>query len=38
MHLKYERKVFAYMLIAVIATYMIFLGLTFTDYPFRGEP
>ena len=37
MHMKYERKIFAYMLIAVIATYMIFLGLTFTDYPFRPE-
>lgn len=36
MHMKYEKKVFAYMFIAVIATYMIFLGLTFTDYPFRG--
>jgi len=36
MHLRYENKFFAYALIAVIATFAIFLGLTFADYSFRG--
>jgi len=36
MHLRYENKLFAYMFIAVIATFAIFLGLTFADYSFRG--
>ena len=36
MHLRYENKLFAYMFIAVIATFVIFLGLTFADYSFRG--
>jgi len=36
MHLRYENKLFAYMFIAVMATFAIFLGLTFADYSFRG--
>ena len=36
MHLRWESKLFAYMFIAVIATFAIFLGLTFADYSFRG--
>ena len=36
MHLRWENKVFAYMFIAVIATFAVFLGLTFADYSFRG--
>ena len=36
MHLRWENKLFAYMFIAVIATFAIFLGLTFADYSFRG--
>ena len=36
MHLRYENKLFAYMFIAVMATFVIFLGLTFADYSFRG--
>ena len=37
MHLRYDNKLFAYMFIAVIATFAIFLGLTFADYSFRGS-
>ena len=36
MHLRWEKKLFAVMFIAAIATYALFLGLTFTDYSFRG--
>ena len=36
MHLRWEKKLFAFMFIAAIVTYAIFLGLTFTDYSFRG--
>ena len=37
MHLRFEKKIFAIMFIAAIVTYAIFLGLTFTDYSFRGS-
>ena len=37
MHLRYENKLYTYMLIAVIATFALFLGLTFADYSFRGS-
>lgn len=35
MHIRYERRIFAYMLIAILATYAIFVILTFADYSFR---
>jgi cytochrome c oxidase subunit 4 len=37
MHVRYEKRIFAYMIIAVLVTYAIFLGLTFSDYSFRVE-
>lgn len=35
MHIRFERAVFVYMIFAVIATYVIFIGLTFADYYYR---
>jgi cytochrome c oxidase subunit 4 len=35
MHLRYESRLFLGMILVVIATYAIFVGLTFTDYAFR---
>ena len=35
MHIRFERRIFSWMLIAIIATYAIFLILTFADYSFR---
>jgi cytochrome c oxidase subunit 4 len=37
MHLRFEKRIFAYMVLAVIVTYGIFLALTFADYSFRVE-
>ena len=37
MHLRWEKRIFAYMVVAVLVTYGIFLGLTFADYSFRVE-
>ena len=36
MHLRYENKLFGIMFIAAIATFAVFLALTFADYSFRG--
>lgn len=35
MHLRFERPLYAYMILSVIATYVIFVLLTFADYSFR---
>lgn len=35
MHLRYEHRLFAWMFVATIATYAVFLLLTFADYSFR---
>ena len=35
MHIRYERHIFSWMLISIVATYAIFLILTFADYSFR---
>jgi len=35
MHILYEKKIYAIMVITVFAVYAIFIILTFTDYPFR---
>ena len=37
MHLRWESRLFTWMFIAVLATYAIFIGLTFADYGFRGD-
>lgn len=36
MHIRYEKALYAYMIAAVLATYGIFVALTFLDYSFRG--
>ena len=35
MHLRYERRLYFTMLLIVLVTYIVFLGLTFSDYGFR---
>jgi cytochrome c oxidase subunit 4 len=35
MHIRFERKIFAGMLVFAVGTYAIFLILTFADYSFR---
>ena len=35
MHVRFERPVFTYMILAVLITYGIFIALTFSDYSFR---
>lgn len=35
MHIRYERRLFAWMLIAILAMYAVFVILTFADYSFR---
>lgn len=35
MHLRYDQPLFTIMLLAAVATYAIFVILTFTDYSFR---
>ena len=35
MHIRFERRIFSYMLIGIFATYAVFLILTFADYSFR---
>lgn len=35
MHIRFERRIFAGMLIAILVTYAIFVILTFADYAFR---
>ena len=35
MHIRFEKPIFAVMIAATLLTYVIFIALTFTDYPFR---
>jgi cytochrome c oxidase subunit IV len=35
MHIRYERPVFGVMILVLLVTYGIYIGLVFTDYPFR---
>ncbi len=35
MHIRFEKPVFAVMIAATLLTYVTFIALTFTDYPFR---
>ena len=35
MHLRYEKLLFTWMFVAVVAAYVTFLLLTFSDYSFR---
>ncbi len=36
MHIRFEKAIYTYMILAVLATYGIFITLTFADYSFRG--
>ena len=36
MHIRFEKAIYTYMILAVLATYGIFVFLTFADYSFRG--
>lgn len=35
MHIKYEPMLFKFMLVVCLITYVIFIGLTFSDFGFR---
>ncbi len=35
MHLRFERMFYLVMILSVLATYVIFIGLTFSDYAYR---
>ena len=35
MHVRFERPLYTYMIIAVFVTYGIFISLTFSDYSYR---
>ena len=35
MHVRFEQRIFAWMIVAVLGTYAIFVGLTFVDYWYR---
>ena len=35
MHIRFEKPIFLAMILAVLLTYSIFVGLTFTDYLYR---
>jgi cytochrome c oxidase subunit 4 len=35
MHIRFEERMYAYMIMVVLATYAIFIGLTFVDYWYR---
>ena len=35
MHVRFERPIFTVMILVALATYGVFIGLTFTDYSFR---
>lgn len=35
MHIRFEARIFTWMLVAIFGTYAIFLILTFADYSFR---
>ena len=35
MHIRFESRMYAFMILAVLGTYAIFIGLTFADYWYR---
>ena len=35
MHIRFEKPIFFFMILAVLITYGIFIGLTFVDYAYR---
>ena len=35
MHLRFETRLYAFMILVVLATYAVFIGLTFVDYGYR---
>jgi cytochrome c oxidase subunit 4 len=35
MHLRFEERLYLYMILAVLVTYAVFVGLTFVDYWYR---
>jgi cytochrome c oxidase subunit 4 len=35
MHVRFEERIYAWMIVAVLGTYAIFVGLTFVDYWYR---
>ena len=35
MHIRFEQRIYAYMILAIMGTYGIFIGLTFVDYWYR---
>jgi len=35
MHIRFERRMYSYMILAVLSTYAVFIGLTFVDYWYR---
>lgn len=35
MHLRFERRLYTFMVLTVIGAYLIFIGFTFTDYGYR---
>jgi cytochrome c oxidase subunit 4 len=35
MHLRFEQRIYAFMVFVVLGTYAIFIGLTFVDYWYR---
>ena len=35
MHIRFEQRMYTFMILAVLGTYAIFIGLTFVDYWYR---
>ena len=35
MHVRFEERIFTWMILAILGTYAIFVGLTFVDYWYR---
>lgn len=35
MHIRFERKLYVFMILAALGMYAVFIGLTFADYSFR---
>ena len=35
MHIRFEQRIYAYMILTVLAIYIVFVGLTFVDYGYR---
>ena len=35
MHVRFEQRIYAFMILAVLGTYGVFIGLTFVDYWYR---